>query len=73
LGIAPLPNQRFAFTASQGGALARPPLAIPPAPGYAALRVRWVARFGRGRQNSALRASNRLPSFFMPTLRYSPT
>jgi hypothetical protein len=41
-------------------------------PGYAALRVRCVARSGGGRQNSALRASDMLPSYFPPALRYSP-
>ena len=58
---------------AKGGCLPSPPLAIPRAPGYAALRVRCVARASGGRQNSALRASNRLPSSVPPALRYSPT
>jgi len=41
-------------------------------PGYAALRVRCVARPDGGRQNSALRASDMLPSYFPSALRYSP-
>ncbi|GGE59703.1 hypothetical protein GCM10007421_37990 [Halopseudomonas oceani] len=41
-------------------------------PGYAALRVRCVARADGGRQNSALRASDMLPSYFPPALHYSP-
>jgi len=57
---------------AKGGCLPSPPWRSPRAPGYAALRVRCVARLGRGRQNSALRASNRLPSFSLPILCYSP-
>ncbi len=53
-------TQPFAFAASQGAA------------DCAALRVRCVARFDGDRQNSALRASDRLPLFFPPNLRYSP-
>ena len=41
-------------------------------PDYTALRVRCVARSDGGRQNSALRASDMLPSYFPPALRYSP-
>jgi len=67
-----LPSQYFASTASQGGLLAQPPLAIPPGTRLRGPAGTLRCSACRGRQNSALRASDRLPSCFLPTLRYSP-